>query len=508
MSNRSEGYNDFTIIFYIKELFLKVLLHRSAIYTTAFHKKALFFCITIYLSLFGFAVSAQAGDISDSSSSYKRGTELFLSGKSSEAIPLLTEITENGTALSPAELEAFNYLGLALHQTGAYAEALEAFARGLAAEGTDKKVLSFNSGNAAYMLGDYIAAEGFYSQVLASDPAHAGALLNRANAMLMMNRLAEASMDYTRYLEIDTASPQHETIQTVQSLIEAELRAQDAEQQRRAQESLDLAAEQQRIDAESARSAEEALIHAQWLESGQISSEAAAEAGRLTAESSRAAAELRAAENTLLEQQQRASRLESPERALQEDAEAAVLYEEYLSAFEALRMHSELLDVEAAANSVSRDGAQSAEQSLEREREVRDAIASYAEERFRLEREEADKLQRLLDSIDAATLEAAMVAISGQTQEGTELDLEQQELEQLHAQEAEALRIRSELLDAEAAENSVSGDTAPKQTDEELRIEGDRLQRILDSVDAATIKALLDAVSPGKEKTADEGAIK
>jgi tetratricopeptide (TPR) repeat protein len=386
-----------------------------------FHRFVLFFCISIYLCFPGAAVEAQSGDLSerqagDVSGAYRKGIELFLSGKPADAVPLLEEALAE--ARFAAEQDVFNYLGLALHQTGEHTRALDAFAQGIASGGGDRKVLYYNSGNAAYMLGDYSAAEGFYSQVLAEDPAHAGALLNRANARLMMNRLAEASVDYTRYLEIDAGSPQHETILTVQNLIEAELTAQDAERERREQEEFSLAAEQRRIDADSARSAEEALIHAQWLESGQLSAAAASMDGRLDAEAARSAAELRASGESLLEEQQRASRLEDPVRAVREDAEAVRLYEEYLSAREAALIRSGIGD--EAVEEVLTD----AEQLNARENAAISGgdSGSYAEERIRQEREETDRLQRLLDSIDAADLDA--VAPEGESEgesPGTEL---------------------------------------------------------------------------------------
>ena len=72
------------------------------------------------------------------------GEKLFKSNKPMEATLFLEEEIKNGTASSAA----YNYLGLAYYQIGDYQNSVDAFAKGLKVPATNKKVLSFNQGNA------------------------------------------------------------------------------------------------------------------------------------------------------------------------------------------------------------------------------------------------------------------------------------------------------------------------------------------------------------------------
>lgn len=136
------------------------------------------------------------------------GESLFKQNKSEEAVIFLEQEIENGTA----SLDAYNFLGLAYCQNEQYEKAVGAFERGLRTPGTNKKVLSYNQGNAFFMQNDYVNAVKCYSLALAADKTFNKALLNRANANLMQENYENALKDYSNYILAVPDDPQKEEI--------------------------------------------------------------------------------------------------------------------------------------------------------------------------------------------------------------------------------------------------------------------------------------------------------
>jgi tetratricopeptide (TPR) repeat protein len=183
------------------------------------------------------------------------GERLFKTNNPAEAIPLLEGDIVSGTA-SP---DSYNFLGLSYYQTGNYKKSVETFEKGLLVPGTNKKVLAYNEGNAAYAMADYAKAAGSYSLALAASPSFSEALLNRANAFLMGGDLQKALDDYTQFLTQKPDDPQHDQVARMMALLKAELakREEDAriaaeQEKKRLEEEANLKAEQERLAKEKA----------------------------------------------------------------------------------------------------------------------------------------------------------------------------------------------------------------------------------------------------------------
>lgn len=168
------------------------------------------------------------------------GESLFKQNKSEEAVIFLEQEIENGTA----SLDAHNFLGLAYCQNGDFEKAVNAFERGLRTPGTNKKVLSYNQGNAFFMQKDYANAVKCYSLSLAADKTFYKAMLNRANAYLIQEGYENALKDYSNYILAVPDDPQKEEIldiikvltEEVDKLIEERRIAQEAEAEQKAEE--------------------------------------------------------------------------------------------------------------------------------------------------------------------------------------------------------------------------------------------------------------------------------
>lgn len=194
------------------------------------------------------------------------GEKLFRTNKPDLAsVQLEKEILE-GTA----SLESYNYLGLSYMQIGNFQRAVESFEKGMKVAGTDKKILSFNEGNAYYSMGNFSQAIKCYSLTLRADEEFTKALLNRANANLMAQNYDECIADYELYLEKESNDPQRPQIEEIinllrkhkQEVAEAEQRAkEEAERRQKEEELLQQEMERQRIEQErfeeEARLAEE-----------------------------------------------------------------------------------------------------------------------------------------------------------------------------------------------------------------------------------------------------------
>ena len=132
----------------------------------------------IFFTLFLIILNAKFSNFAFAES---EGEKLFKSNQPMEAAIFLEDEIKNGTASS----SAYNYLGLSYFQTGEYEKSVDAFARGLKVPATNKKILSYNQGNAYYVMGDYENAAKSYSLALSADPKFTDALLNRGNSYLM-----------------------------------------------------------------------------------------------------------------------------------------------------------------------------------------------------------------------------------------------------------------------------------------------------------------------------------
>ena len=219
--------------------------------------------------LFVFAAAALFAD------SFSEGKELFRMNKPLEAIPLLVQ------ALSEENVppETYIYLGLAYYQTGQLRQSVDTFLAGAEKSGTNKRVLYYNAGNAAFKMGNFSEAEELFSFASAADPNFAGAVLNKANAQLKQDKLEEAAVSYETYLEKKPDAPQADAVKKIIAAISDELNARSREKERLALEAERLKAEEARIAAEKeARRQEEERLAAE---------RAAAEAERLAAAAER-----------------------------------------------------------------------------------------------------------------------------------------------------------------------------------------------------------------------------
>ncbi|MCK9168915.1 MAG: tetratricopeptide repeat protein [Treponema sp.] len=183
------------------------------------------------------------------------GEKLFKSNRPADAVPLLESDIASGTA-SP---DAYNYLGLAYYQTGQFEKSEETFEKGLTVPGTNKKILAYNAGNAAYAGSDYAKSVNYYSLALAASPDFTPAVLNRANAELKQDKLSDALKDYSSFVRLVPDDPQTAKINQMIMLIREELEKRSenekiaAEQEKKRQEEeAALKAEQDRIAAQKA----------------------------------------------------------------------------------------------------------------------------------------------------------------------------------------------------------------------------------------------------------------
>ena len=147
-------------------------------------------------------------------SAFSSGEELFRTGKFSEAVPYLEKAVESGE--NP---KAYIYLGLCYHQMKEYEKGLAVLEKGMDAPGTNKKVIAFDAGNISFAMGNYAAAENWYSMAIAADPSYAAPVLNRANTRLKAGKYADSKADYVNYLGLEPETPQGNSIKTIISML-------------------------------------------------------------------------------------------------------------------------------------------------------------------------------------------------------------------------------------------------------------------------------------------------
>lgn len=147
------------------------------------------------------------------------GEELFRLNKPDQAIPLFEKIIDDRT-VNPA---AFVYLGVAYYQVGEYQKSLNVCVKGLARADTDHRVLAYNAGNAAYAMGNYARADACYAIAIQEAPDFSAAYLNRANAQLKQDHLADAKENYRTFIEKEPEDEQRPQIEQLLALLDAEL---------------------------------------------------------------------------------------------------------------------------------------------------------------------------------------------------------------------------------------------------------------------------------------------
>lgn len=150
---------------------------------------------------------------------FEKGEELFRLNRPKSAIPYFEKSLES-EHVDPA---VYVYLGVCYYQIEDYEKSLAVCEQGLAKEGTDKKILAYNAGNSCYALGNYARADASYAIALNEDEQYSPAVLNRANALLRLDRLADARKNYARYLELEPETPQRERIEIILRLLDAEI---------------------------------------------------------------------------------------------------------------------------------------------------------------------------------------------------------------------------------------------------------------------------------------------
>lgn len=174
------------------------------------------------------------------------GEKAFKSNNPTLAVELLQQEIDANTASKTA----YNYLGLAYYQLGNYTKSVEAFSLGLAVSGTNKKIIAYNQGNSYYAMNDFKKAADSYSLTITADPKYTKALLNRANAYLMLADYDKCIADYEKFLLLEPEDPQRPQIEELLALLRKE-KVRLEEEQRIAQE------EAARIAEEEARMREE-----------------------------------------------------------------------------------------------------------------------------------------------------------------------------------------------------------------------------------------------------------
>lgn len=179
---------------------------------------------------------------------FSSGEELFRTGKFSEAAPYLEKAVESGE--NP---KAYVYLALCYQQMKEYEKGLAVLERGMDAPGTNKKVIAFDAGNIAFSMGNYSAAENWYSMAIAADPSYAAPVLNRANTRLKAGKYADSRADYVSYLGLEPETPQGNSIKTIISMLTQQMENEEKAEAIRVEQERKQKEEEKRVAAERAR---------------------------------------------------------------------------------------------------------------------------------------------------------------------------------------------------------------------------------------------------------------
>lgn len=161
--------------------------------------------------------------------SQTQGEKLFKENNPVDAAQVLESeiqkknITEN----------SYNFLGLSYYQIGEYEKSVEAFSRGIKAQPENARILYFNQGNSYYALQDYNAAAECFTQALIADPDFSVALLNKANSLLMDDKLKNARENYSEFLKKNPDDVQREKISLIISALDEEIARREEEERER-----------------------------------------------------------------------------------------------------------------------------------------------------------------------------------------------------------------------------------------------------------------------------------
>lgn len=180
------------------------------------------------------------------SDNFEKGEDLFSRNEPTKAIPYLKKACTEGNP------KAYVYLSVAYFQTGQFEMSLDVCSAGMKATGTDKKILAYNAGNAAFALQNYPAAENWYSMAISADGFYSTPVLNRANAKLNQKKYLESVEDYKKYLMMEPNDPQEEQIRILIALIEEQIEADKLAEAERLEQEKRLREEAERMAAEEA----------------------------------------------------------------------------------------------------------------------------------------------------------------------------------------------------------------------------------------------------------------
>ena len=195
-------------------------------------------------------------------SDFAKGEELFRGNKFDEAAPYLEKAVSSGE--NP---KAYIYLAICYHQQKEYEKGLAVCEKGMAAPGTNKKVLAFDAGNLAFAMGDFASAEKWYSMAIAADATYAPPVLNRANTRLKEGKFQDSRIDYESYLKLEPESEQGNSIKSIIAALTEQLENEKKAEAIRVEQERKQKEEEQRIIAEKARQeADEAARRKKLLE--------------------------------------------------------------------------------------------------------------------------------------------------------------------------------------------------------------------------------------------------
>jgi tetratricopeptide (TPR) repeat protein len=192
----------------------------------------------VFALVFCYNISLSAQELS----LLEQGKQLLYSGKISEAAAVL----ESAAVQAPSVQETYLHLGLAYEQLGNYDRAVKTLQRAFTLQGPYKALIYFNAGNNFFKQGSSSFAEEMYSKALEADRTLSGALLNRANARIKIEKYQDALADYTLYLALNPSDPQKENIEKIITLLRG---AAEDEAARLAED------EKKRLEAEARRKA-------------------------------------------------------------------------------------------------------------------------------------------------------------------------------------------------------------------------------------------------------------
>lgn len=192
--------------------------------------------------------------------SFNEGKTFFASNQPDKAVPFFKKAILEKSA-PPV---VYNYLGISFLQLADPQQALQAFLDGTKQSGSNKRILYYNAGTAAFLLENYQKAIEYFSYSITADSAYAAAYLNRANTHVRLADYEKAISDYSNYLVLEPDAIQAEKIKNMIQVLNNELVFQKAEAERIAAEEKRIKEEQERLRVEQERlAAEQARIAAQ-----------------------------------------------------------------------------------------------------------------------------------------------------------------------------------------------------------------------------------------------------